>query len=206
MMSLRDELLAIDGVLDAEVDDALSPGGVKVRLESGADASSVGSRVQEVLATHGLRSRVGPRRVEPATPPPPPGAPAQVVSLPARDDDMAGPITVEPVAEAGLDTVSVAEHAAGRTVSVRAQDGRVASREAAPGTEGIDAAVIAAVADLVASRQAPPRVVAVREIDVEGTGILVVVLASVRGAVAGAAVVDGSRARAIALAAWSALG
>ncbi|NNF69173.1 MAG: hypothetical protein HKN01_05325 [Acidimicrobiia bacterium] len=50
MMSLREELLAIDGVIDAQVDDSDRPGGVKVRLGSGADADTIGSRVQQVLA------------------------------------------------------------------------------------------------------------------------------------------------------------
>ena len=57
--SLRDELMQLAGVADAEVDDgADSPTGVRVRLEPDADARLVGVEVQRVLASHGLRSRI----------------------------------------------------------------------------------------------------------------------------------------------------
>ncbi|NNK92441.1 MAG: hypothetical protein HKO87_08405 [Acidimicrobiia bacterium] len=206
MMSLREELLAIDGVIDAQVDDSDRPGGVKVRLGSGADADTVGSRVQQVLASHGLKSRVGPRHVEPGTPPPPPGAPAPVVSLPARGEVTAsGPVTLEAVGSAGLDSVSVSEHASGLLVTVTAEDGRVSSRPAASGDEGIADAVVAAVADLIAPGGPPPRLVAIDDVAMADTTVVVVVLSTAAGLVSGSAVASPARSRAIGLAAWSAL-
>jgi len=57
--SLREELMELDGVAEAEVDEAAeSPSGVRVRLEADADARLVGVEVQRVLASHGLRSRI----------------------------------------------------------------------------------------------------------------------------------------------------
>jgi len=57
--SLREELMGLDGVAEAEVDEtAESPSGVRVRLEADADARLVGVEVQRVLASHGLRSRI----------------------------------------------------------------------------------------------------------------------------------------------------
>jgi len=57
--SLREELMELDGVAEAEVDEAAdSPSGVRVRLEPDADARLVGVEVQRVLASHGLRSRI----------------------------------------------------------------------------------------------------------------------------------------------------
>ncbi|MBT8211878.1 MAG: hypothetical protein KJN71_01900 [Acidimicrobiia bacterium] len=205
-MSLREELLAIDGVIDAQVDDAARPGGVKVRLDTGANADTVGSMVQEVLASHGLRSRVGPRHVEPEAPPPPPGAPASVVSLPSRGM-VAGsvPVSLESVADAALEAVSVSEHSSGRLVTATAVDGRTASRPAGDGDDGLAVAVVTAVADLAAAGAAPPRLVGVEDLEVDGTAVVVVVLAVASGMQAGAAVVAGARSRALGLAAWNAL-
>ena len=57
--SLRDELMALPGVAEAEVDaSGQSPSGVRVRLAADADAKLVGVEVQRVLASHGMRSRV----------------------------------------------------------------------------------------------------------------------------------------------------
>ena len=57
--SLRDELLAVPGVAEAEVDESgTNPSGVRVRLAPEADAQAVGIEVQRILASHGMRSRV----------------------------------------------------------------------------------------------------------------------------------------------------
>jgi hypothetical protein len=80
--SLRDELLSIPGIEEAELEgDAETPAGVRVRLSADADTDSVGEEVRRVLATYGMRSHVT-TAAEPASPPPPPGAPASVVTLP----------------------------------------------------------------------------------------------------------------------------
>ena len=57
--SLREELMAVPGVAEAEVDESgTNPSGVRVRLAPDADAQSVGIEVQRILASHGMRSRV----------------------------------------------------------------------------------------------------------------------------------------------------
>ena len=57
--NLREELMSLDGVAGAEVDESQdSPSGVRVRLEPDADARIVGVEVQRVLASHGMRSRI----------------------------------------------------------------------------------------------------------------------------------------------------
>jgi hypothetical protein len=67
------ELLAIPGVADADVAPD-SAEGVKVTLAQGADATGVAAAVRDVLARHGLRSRMAPprERIVPDVPPPPP--------------------------------------------------------------------------------------------------------------------------------------
>lgn len=83
--SLRDELMALPGVADAEVDAAGgAPSGVRVMLQPEADAQRVGAEVQRVLASHGMSSQVaaGDERLAP------------VVSLPAA------PATILPAPEA----------------------------------------------------------------------------------------------------------
>jgi hypothetical protein len=57
--SLRDELMALPGVVDAKVDAAGgAPSGVRVTLQPEADAERVGADVQRVLASHGISSQV----------------------------------------------------------------------------------------------------------------------------------------------------
>ena len=56
---LRDELMALPGVAEAEVDESgESPSGVRIRLEPDADAKMVGAEVQRVLSANGMNSRV----------------------------------------------------------------------------------------------------------------------------------------------------
>ena len=57
--SLREALLALPGVAEADVDETSgAPSGVRVTLAPEADGGVVGAEVQRVLATHGLRSRI----------------------------------------------------------------------------------------------------------------------------------------------------
>lgn len=80
--SLRDELLSIPGIEEAELEgEGPTPAGVRVRLSADADTDTVGEEVRRVLATHGMRSHVA-TPPEQEAPPPPPGAPASVVRLP----------------------------------------------------------------------------------------------------------------------------
>ena len=61
MTELRDELIAIDGVAQARVEivDDGSPS-VQLQVEPGADRLAVGTLVQQILAKHGLKSRLAP--------------------------------------------------------------------------------------------------------------------------------------------------
>ncbi|NNF69765.1 MAG: hypothetical protein HKN01_08355 [Acidimicrobiia bacterium] len=86
-----------------------------------------------------------------------------------------------------------------------AEDGRVSSRPAASGDEGIADAVVAAVADLIAPGGPPPRLVAIDDVAMADTTVVVVVLSTAAGLVSGSAVASPARSRAIGLAAWSAL-
>ena len=80
--SIREELLLIPGIEEAELEgDTATPAGVRVRLSADADTDTVGEEVRRVLATHGMRSHVTAPD-NPVNPPPPPGAPASVVTLP----------------------------------------------------------------------------------------------------------------------------
>lgn len=73
--TLRDDILAIPGIDNAELDgDGSTPDGVRVRLAFGADPKRVGREVRRVLALHGMRSQLTdvPDHVAPVEPPPPP--------------------------------------------------------------------------------------------------------------------------------------
>lgn len=61
LMSLEAELLAVDGVAQAEVDlESDGPIGLKITIVSGADSALVAQQVSEVLANRGLSSSVTP--------------------------------------------------------------------------------------------------------------------------------------------------
>jgi hypothetical protein len=91
--TLRDQLLAIPGIDDAELEgDVAAPAGVRVRLTAGADPQSVGREVQRILAEHGMRSQVSDATAAapaPPPPPPPPPPPGTVVNLADYEDDTA---------------------------------------------------------------------------------------------------------------------
>ncbi len=194
--SLRDELLALPGVAEVELDgEGSAPAGVRIRLAVDADPDGVGLEVQRVLAAHGMRSRVDGSAVAPpplplAVPAPPPeevATPATAVGLPAT-----------------LQSVRIEESASAVAVTVTAGDGRQVTRDAEWSEEGMAAAAIEAVGLLLQGTL--PRVLAVDWLEANGSRVVTVVLdsaAGVRGA--GAAVVRVSRAFAVARAAWSAL-
>ena len=91
--NLREELLALPGVADAEVEaDGEATSGVRVHLHPDADADRVGAEVQRVLTSHGMRSRVAgddlaPVLSLPLTPleiPPPPEKPPPMPEVAAE--------------------------------------------------------------------------------------------------------------------------
>ena len=196
--SLRDELLALPGVAEVELDgEGSAPAGVRVRLAAEADPERVGIEVQRVLAAHGMRSRVDGSQIAPpplplAVPAPPPVEAPVSLPLPSSRPGTA------------LDSVHVEESASALSVTVVATDGRRVSRQAGWSEEAMAAAAIEAVGLLLEG--APSRVVAVDWIDADGSRVVTVVVDSAQGGrSAGAAVVRVSRAYAVARAAWAAL-
>jgi len=216
--ALRDELMAVDGVADAEVDESGATAGVKVRLTAEADADRVGEEVQRILSTHGLRSRLERAGTVPSGPPPPPGAPGRVVALPEKeprraepedeDGDAEVPAAPEPVpvvTGAILDGVSVEESRESVLITVRAADGRRVTRRARWSGGGLDEAVVAGIAELF-GMSTPPMLVAAETVELDDTPVVVAVLERVDGRrIAGAAVVEAGRPFALAQAVWTAL-
>ena len=197
--SLRDELLALPGVGEVELDgEGGAPAGVRIRLATDADPDRVGVEVQRVLAAHGMRSRVDDSAV---TPPPP--LPLVAPAPPPEEEApaVAGPSGVP----AALGSVRVEESATAVEVTVTAADGRQATRRrGAVSEEGLAEAVIEAVGILLVG--APARVIAVDWATANGSRVVTVVLEAPGGAKgAGAGLVRASRAYAVARAAWSAL-
>jgi len=202
---LRDELMALPGVAEAEIDDGgETPAGIRIRLAADADAQIVGVEVQRVLASHGMRSRVTSDDdvAGEETPPPP------IVVLPVPGAEPEAPPSLpppEPVRDpSDLAAVRVEEGPDGVAVIVSAADGRSATRSGAATEEGMVAAVAAAAGDLAAAQA--PEVLAIEWAAVAGSEVVTVVVERHDGTrTAGAALVRASRAYAVARAVWSAL-
>lgn len=160
--SLRDELMALPGIADAEVDaEDGSPSGVRVRLQPDADPQVIGAMVQRVLASHGMRSRVagdhddlapvvslpfapGAVPPRPEAPPPTPEAiaPARPSSDPPRADDTGGePSPVAEIPERGP------EDAEPPAVKARDDSGTGRTLAALAYEEAADGVTVTAVAE-----------------------------------------------------------
>lgn len=198
-LSLREELLALTGVAEAEVDgEDDAPAGVRIRLAPEADAGAVGAEVQRVLAGHGVHSRLGAGGRPPAPPGPWPVGP---VAKGAAEAEAAGPTGAAP----GLRSVAVEESAAALQVTVVGSDGRRVVRGAAGvGEAELVQALIAAVGMLLEG--AEPIVLSVEWAQVGDARVVTVVLEGAGGRRgAGAGLVRASLGYAVARAAWSAL-
>lgn len=227
--NLREELMSLDGVAGAEVDESQdSPSGVRVRLEPDADARIVGVEVQRVLASHGMRSRItGDEEAEPegdAQPEPPTEVAAAVVPeepaepLPVPPSVPPPPLEPPPIgvpeppgeappsvgAEPGLASLAVEESAEGVTVIAAATDGRTLTQASGPSEEGLLDAVVSAVGALAEGES--PGLISVVFSDANDAEVVTVVAERSDGStVAGAAVVRVGRPFAVARATWSAL-
>ncbi len=208
--TIREELLAVAGVAEAEVDltDGV-PSGVRLRLNPDADPAAIGERVQTILSAHGIRARVGVPEWPPAPdrsgPPPPPGAPGGVVSLAGFEAaGRRGPVEVEldeaqrshagpepagPVGPGtpapllygrGLAGVSVEETREGVVVTVSSTDGHRQARRGRWSEGGLNETVVAAVAAL-AGEESMPVLRGVQQVTVAGTATVVVVLERLGG-------------------------
>jgi hypothetical protein len=243
--SLRDELMALPGITNAEVDaEDGSPSGVRVRLRSDADPQVIGAMVQRVLASHGIRSRVAgdlddlapvvslpfaPGAIASSAEAPPPTPEALAPARPAADPPRADYITIEsssrsvvesapeavapsparPQDDSGsgrtLAALAFEEATDGVTVTAVAADGQRFSRRAAAITdEAVAAAIVAAVGALAEGK--PQRMLWVSAATVDGSEVVTVVVEKSDGSrVAGAAIVRGAKAYAVARAAYTAL-
>jgi len=215
--SLRRDLLEIPGIQTAELEgDAAAPSGVRVQLSAGVDAQLVGEEVRRVLAAHGLRSEVGEPAASPVVAisdrvPSVPMVQPDPLSAAADEPAVAPPVLVEtvpatePHAPGILDAIAVEEGRDGVSVVARADDGRTRRRRARTGADGLDEAVVTAVAMLVDPEGPVPRIVSVGEREIEGTIVLTLVLEADGSVVVGSAVVSGGRPYAVGRAAWAAL-
>lgn len=227
---IRDQLMALPGVADAEVDPREgAPSEVRVRLRPDADPDRVGAQVQEVLASYGMRSRVAGDDLAPVVNLPlvaPTISPEPAAPPPVADSASASPEPVtdpgDPLAEpehirteaathrdsstrASLASLAYEESLDGVTVTAVAADGQRFSRKAADTTEAaVSAAVAAAVGALAEGR--PQRLLRVATEIIDGSEVVTVVLERADGTrVAGAAIVRASRAFAVARATFVAL-
>jgi len=220
--NIRDELMSLRGVADADIDvdpeDGV-PSGVRVHLETGADPSRVGAEVQRVLASHGMRSQVAGEELAPvvslpvaapASPMPEADAVSPPPSLADPGEPVATPIPpVSPDREVGdrhsLASLAYEESIDGVIVTAVAADGHRFSRRAADTTDtAVASAVAAAVGALIEGR--PQRLLWMATETVEGSEVVTVVLEKSDGTrVAGAAVVRGAKAFAVARATSAAL-
>ena len=204
--ALQDELLAVPGIAGAEVESDHGVAGVRVQLATGADADAVGLAVRRILAHHGMRSASTGDEQSQDGPPPPPGAPGSVVSFPLVGEH-AEPVAMMATAEETaprLESVAVEETPDGVSVSVRSSDGRRSVRVVEPGLAGMDAAVVAAVAELAG--EVDVSLIGLAE-SVLGDQIVITVLVGLGETrhASGAAVQQGGRAYAIAKAVWVAV-
>jgi hypothetical protein len=204
MTELRDELIAIEGVAHARVEivDDGSPS-VQLQVEPGADRLAVGSLVQQILAKHGLKSRLAPESSNSLAP----SFTVDDMSSPPEPAPMEGsnPGPVE-VPIRRLVSVAVEEERRRVVVTVRDDRGRSASAIGRPGRSALRDAVATAVFELIGEGGAPPSIVAIHRAT-EGSRQLITVVVD-RGAgdlSAGSAIVAVGWEYAFGRAVWAAL-
>ena len=172
MTILHEELMAIEGVADAQVEvvDDRYPS-VRLHIDSGADRRQVGALVQQILANHGLRSRLAPERIapEPQIAPSPPafeqvGAEAEPIAA------------TESAVIRRLSSVSV-EEARDRIVVTAHDDHQgMATVQSPLGRSSLRDAIVAAVFELLGERGAPPTVVAIHKTEQDSRTAITAVL------------------------------
>ena len=197
---LRDDLLSLSGVEQAELDgDPSAPSGIRVRVRQGADASAVAGEVHRVLAQHGLRPEDGAHF---ESPPSPDRRGDPSIEVPCAE---AGDVsTAEAVASVSLLAVGISEGVDGVTVTAAGPDGDVSVRAAGWSLPAVDQAIVVAVAELAGAATAP-LVCSVDERDLDGTSVVTVVIEESGVRQVGSAVVRSGRAYAVGRAVWAAL-
>jgi hypothetical protein len=176
---LHDELIAIEGVAQAEVEivDDGSPS-VRLQVEPGADRRRVGGLVQQILAKHGLKSRLAPERANAELPaaPEPPSNPESAPVEPQPEPSAPEEVNPAPAVEVRrLTSVGVDESRRGVVVTVRDDRGGSVRAVGRPGRAALRDAVAASVFELVGEGGAPPSIVAIHRA-VEGEKQMITVV------------------------------
>ena len=206
---LRDDLLSLPGVESAEFDgDPVRPTGIRVGLSRGVDPAGVGAEVHRVLAQHGLRpdDPSSPTRSTPLFA----EAPDRAVSASSPETEIHQAVVVGASTDGvllpgtGLESVSVSEGRDGIVVTAVGGATSASVRAASSSTPAIDQAVVAAVAELVATGTVP-LVVSVDERRLGGTTVVTVVLEESGARRVGSAVVEAGRSYALGRAVWAGL-
>lgn len=206
--TLRDDLLSLPGVEQAEIDgDPITPAGVRVRLSPGVDPAAIGNEIRRVLTMHGLRQE--PDSVsEQVTPDVEPSRDAEEEEPlePAHGHSYAEAEVPElpPLEDQRLDWVSVTEGRDGIMVTAASLTSEATSFAAGPSEPAIDQAVVSAVAEL-ARTVALPLICSLDQRDLAGTPVVTVVLEESGLRLVGSALVEGGRAYAVGRAVWMAL-
>ena len=206
--TLRDDLLSLPGVEQAEIDgDSATPAGVRVRLSPGVEPAAIGEEIRRVLSMHGLRQEndvVSAAEQSAASMPRESG-----VAEPlddgggVREREPEGAQPAAPIGE-GLEWVSVTEGRDGITVAAGNRSTEVSAHTAGPSTPAIDQAVVSVVAEL-AGAGSLTLVRSLDERELAGTPVVTIVIEEGGRQRVGSAVVEGGRAYAVGRAVWTAL-
>lgn len=195
MTVLYDELVAIDGVADAQVEIVEGgPPSVRLQVQPGADRRMVGESVQQILSHHGLRSRLAPEHtdLEPSDAPTPPptelgngsnpdvetsesdSETADIALLAEDQDGLEDQMNDQHVRR--LNSVAVEEERRRVVVTVRDNQDRSAQAIGHSGRRALRDAIVAAIAELVGDGSAVPSVVAIHRKAENSRDIITVVL------------------------------
>lgn len=204
MTILHDELVAIEGIADAQVEIVEDgPPSVRLQVEPGADRRRVGESVQQILANHGLKSRLAPERTEPepAVAPAPPSTGLDAVPADPGAGQENRPDQVRHLAALGVE-----EDRRSVTVTARDDRDRAVSTVGQPGRRSLRDAIVAAVSELIDDGGVAPSVVAIHRAAEGSREIITVVLDRGAGDLAvGAAFVTVGWEFAFGRAVWAAL-
>ncbi|MDF1594524.1 MAG: hypothetical protein P1T08_00315 [Acidimicrobiia bacterium] len=201
---LHDELVAIEGIADAHVEIVEDgPPSVRLQVEPGADRRRVGESVQQILANHGLKSRLAPERTE-SEPVVAPAPPSDGLSAAPADPDAGQEYRPNQVRH----LVALAVEEDRRSVKVTARDDRdrTVSTVGQTSRRSLRDAIVGAVSELIDDEGVAPSVVAIHRASEGSREIITVVLDRGAGDLAvGAAFVTVGWEFAFGRAVWAAL-
>jgi hypothetical protein len=206
--TLRDDLLSLPGVEQAEIDgDPVAPAGVRVRLSPGVDPATIGEEIRRVLTMHGLRHESGLVAEPPAVDVGSSSVSGEADPVQSGHELRYGEaeVTETPApGEEGLDWVSVTEGRDGIMVTAASPTDEATVFAAGSSELAIDQAVVSAVAEL-AGTVSLPLICSLDQRDLAGTPVVTVVLEESGLRLVGSAPIEGGRAYAVGRAVWMAL-